>query len=360
MPLQPHHPYGLAEAIRAAHFTVSDHMRCAQASVLTVLGLGPQECPFAVIAEGEHWRLREYAGAGGGPSLLIVAAPIKKPYIWDLCPRASVIGYCLRQGLHVYLLEWLPPSPDKEQAGLEEVAGKAIAASAAIAASGPSGTPPFLAGHSLGGTLAAIYCALAPHTIPGLVLLSAPLSFAPGSSQFRDRLVALLPDVISSNGSVPGSLLSQASVLVDPRTFLWARWCDAALSLADPALLDLHRRVERWALDEAALPGKLVDQIVNWLYREDRLCRGVLQIGGKMVGPSCLTVPTFAAISSADEITTAASVAPFLERMPTPDTCLIEHPSEAGVGLQHLALLVGCKAYAQLWPKIISWIKERS
>jgi len=28
--------------------------------------------------------------------------------------------------------------------------------------------------------------------------------------------------------------------------------------------------VERWALDEVPLPGKLVHQIVEWLYRENR------------------------------------------------------------------------------------------
>ena len=37
---------------------------------------------------------------------------------------------------------------------------------------------------------------------------------------------------------------------------------------------EMHRRVERWALDEVAVPGKLFQQITGWLYRENRLCRG--------------------------------------------------------------------------------------
>lgn len=40
--------------------------------------------------------------------------------------------------------------------------------------------------HHLGGTLAAIFCALEQESVRGLVLLGAPLCFAPGSSQFRD------------------------------------------------------------------------------------------------------------------------------------------------------------------------------
>jgi hypothetical protein len=38
-------------------------------------------------------------------------------------------------------------------------------------------------------------------------------------------------------------------------------------------------RIERWALDEVALPGKLVHQIIEWLCRENRYFRGTLRIG---------------------------------------------------------------------------------
>jgi polyhydroxyalkanoate synthase subunit PhaC len=45
---------------------------------------------------------------------------------------------------------------------------------------------------------------------------------------------------------------------------------DAALSVGDPLAMEIHARVERWALDEIPLPGKLVHQIIDWLYRENR------------------------------------------------------------------------------------------
>ena len=60
------------------------------------------------------------------------------------------------------------------------------------------------------------------------------------------------------------------SALASPGTFIWSRLMDAAFSIADYHALDIHGRVERWALDEVPLPGKLVHQIVEWLYRENR------------------------------------------------------------------------------------------
>ncbi|HTV34452.1 MAG TPA: hypothetical protein VME69_15385 [Methylocella sp.] len=44
--------------------------------------------------------------------------------------------------------------------------------------------------------------------------------------------------------------------------------------------------VERWALDEVALPGRLVDEILTLLHRENRLCRGTLTAGGRCAAPA--------------------------------------------------------------------------
>src|SRR5262249_1419291 len=123
--------------------------------------------------------------------------------------------------------------------------------------------------------------------------------------------------------------------------------------------LDIHARVERWALDEASLSGKLVFQIFQWLYRENRLCGGTLPVHGREVGPSSVRVPVLAAVSTADEIAPRASVTPFLEGMPTEAVRLIEHPGEPGVPLQHVALLAGHQAYARVWPEIIGWLAAR-
>jgi polyhydroxyalkanoate synthase len=104
----------------------------------------------------------------------------------------------------------------------------------------------------------------------------------------------------------------------------------------------------------------LVNQLVQWLYRENRLCRGTLSIRGRTVGPSSVGIPTLAVVNSADDIGPMASVAPFIDRMSTQDTRVIEYPGEVGVGLQHLGMLVGRQAYARVWPEIIAWLKTRS
>jgi len=65
---------------------------------------------------------------------------------------------------------------------------------------------------------------------------------------------------------------------------------DATFSATDSRALEIHARVERWILDEAPLPGRLVHEIIEWLYREDRFFRGDLKVGDRLVGPLALSV----------------------------------------------------------------------
>jgi len=341
--------------LRHAQFGMLDALRHMQGDLLGSLGYGPVETPYRVIASGPYWRLRQYNGAHRSPALLVVAAPIKRPYIWDLAPEVSVIRRCLGAGLRVYLLEWLPASQQTCGVGILECV-EAISESLAAIAGDARGPRPTLMGHSLGGTLAAIYAAAEPQTIGNLVVLGAPLCFRPGESAFRDALIALLPERVSESEPYPGSLISQASAAASPETFVWSRLMDAVLSAADSRARDVHARVERWALDEVALPGKLVGEIVEWLYRENRFCRGMLKIGERRIGLEDLAAPALAVVNVADAVAPLDSVSPIAEILGSPRFRIIEYPGEAGVCLQHLGILVGRDAHARIWPQIIEWI----
>ncbi len=130
--------------------------------------------------------MQKYAHHDAQSSLLVVSSPIKRPYIWDLAPSISAVRHCLHRHFGVYLLEWMPPLDDGKQPGLADYADRAIFECVATVSHKSQGSRLFLMGHSLGGTLAAIFCALGQESVRGLVLLGAPLCFAPGSSQFWD------------------------------------------------------------------------------------------------------------------------------------------------------------------------------
>jgi len=192
----------------AVPYAILDSLRRAQASTLASLGFKHSECPYSIVASSRLWRLREYDEHGDGPAVLIISAPIKRPYIWDLMPAFSAVRQCLRHGLRVFLLEWQPAFNRYDNAGLDAYAGEALADAIAWLTRQAGSAKPFVMGHSLGGTFAAIHGALAGKSLRALVLLGAPLCFAPGSGRFRDALVSPLPGSIAAINVVPGSLIS--------------------------------------------------------------------------------------------------------------------------------------------------------
>jgi poly[(R)-3-hydroxyalkanoate] polymerase subunit PhaC len=349
--------YPANRALSFEQFELIDAVRRLQGDLLASIGFGPVESSYRFVASGHYWRLRDYGSSCQSRSVLVVAAPIKRAYIWDLIPAISAVRRCLDAGLRVYLLEWSPATEATCGIGIADCA-RAISDALATIGSGGSAQKPVLMGHSLGGTLAAIYAASAPETVGGLILLSAPLCFKQGDSLFRDALVSLVPTPVSHATPYPGSVLSQASAAASPVTFVWSRYLDAISCVTDGIAMDVHGRVERWALDEVALPGKLVSEIVEWLYRENRFYNAVLDLEGRTIGPQDLETPTLAVVNMADLVAPLNSVRPLGDILGPARFRIIRYGGERGVCLQHLGVLVGREAHAHVWPQIIDWIRS--
>src|SRR5437588_7144016 len=66
-----------------APFSLMDILRRAQGDAFGAFGLDPSECAYRVVASGPYWRLRDYSSDERSAALLVIAAPIKRPYIWD-------------------------------------------------------------------------------------------------------------------------------------------------------------------------------------------------------------------------------------------------------------------------------------
>lgn len=324
-------------------------MRRAQGLLLDAAGIGPLETTYRAVHRRPGVTLRRYEdGSERGALLLIVPAPIKRPYIWDLAPEVSVVRRCLSAGARVFLADWQPAPPEY---GLEHYAERLILE--CLDAAG--GEPAILLGHSLGGLFAAIFAALHPERVRGLALLAAPLRFGAHAPAFNRMAAGLerqdLPE------SLPGSFLSTASLNAAPGPFGWERWMDGALSLADPSGLRTHLQVERWTLDEFALPRRLVAELVVLIVREDRFARGTLEIGARSAAPSRLTAPLLCVVDPRCALVPPAAVVPVFEAAASRDKTLLHYERDVGVSLQHVGPLVSRRAHESLWPRIVRWIE---
>jgi polyhydroxyalkanoate synthase len=328
---------------------------------LDALGFSPQEVPHRVVFECAVARLRAYhdPAQAHAPAMLIVPAPFKRAYIWDLLPEVSVVRRCLGGGFRVYLLEWLDPTAKEDGFGLAEYADRLPGAALdAIRDEVPSSVP-ILVGHSLGGTFATIFAALYPERVAGLVLLDAPLAFGErGGPLARAVRAAPHASVIrrAAGSPVPGSVINALSLAAAPDAFHVQRLADLAASLLDPQALAIHMRVERWAFDEFPLPGQLFEDVLEQLYREDRFVQGSLQVGTRTTGIDTVRAPIFAVVNPPGRLVPPRSILDGLAAIPNLSSQVLEYEADRGPMLQHVGPLVAPLSHERLWPKILNWM----
>ena len=332
-------------------FVAVDEMRRWYGRALD-LWLARTETPSRVVLERSGVKLHDYGHEENRPSLLIIPAPIKKPYIWDLMPSVSVVLACLQARFRVYILEWKETPPNGSDSGLAVYADELIL-ECAKAVNGPA----VLAGHSLGGTFATIFAALHPERVHALILLEAPLSFSGDAGAIAELIrVGPATEGLRKVSDYPGTVLNALSVAASPESFLWWRWRDRLLSGNDPAALRTHLLVERWTLDEYAMPSALFADVVD-LYREDRFMRGTLRINGKTAAPENVTMPVLVVVDPESDVVPPSSVVPFLDALPDRNWTLLDYEGDIGVALRHVGVLVGRNAHRILWPEILSWVR---
>ena len=329
--------------------------------MLEQVGFGPKETPYTVLHTEAGLTLRKYGqDRPDGPAVLLVPAPIKKAYIWDLAPPVSVVRSWLARGYQVYLAEWtLANDPDF---GLDDYGDRLLGACQKAITADSGNTRLTIAGHSLGGVLAAVFACLHPDKVAALVLLEAPLHFGQDSGCFAP-LVRATPDarpIAQAFGQVPGSFLGEVSLLASPQAFQLERLLDRYLSMANPYAMANHMRVERWTHDESPLPGRLFAEVVESLYREDRFMRGTLSIGQRQIGPHNLLAPLLNVIAPRSVVIPPSSVLPFHEAAASQAKCVLRYDGDIGVNLQHVGVLVGANAHARIWPAIFEWLETEA
>jgi polyhydroxyalkanoate synthase len=333
--------------------------------VLDAAGLGPHETRHRIVADLRAARLRAYQNAepSEAPVVLIIPAPFKRGYIWDLLPQVSVVRRCLERGFRTYLLEWLLPTAAEDDFGLAEYAYRLPGAALDAIASETGCEAPLLFGHSLGGTFCAIFASLSPGRVSGLALVDAPLAFGKGGGPLA-RAAALAPHaraIRQTLGSpVSGSTIDALVAGTLPEVFQLQRYSDLATSMFDPRALAIHARVEQWACDEFPMPGQLFEDTLEQLYGDDRFLDGSLRVGEQRAGAAHLRSAVMAVLNPVGRIVPPRSVTDGLDAARPSSLQFLQYEGDRGPMLQHLGPLVSPLAHAQLWPRILDWATEVS
>lgn len=300
--------------------------------------------------------------------ILIVYAHILKPYILDLVPGNSLVEHLSNEGYDVFLLDWGVPGPEDRSLSFENYVLDYLPEAVERVLEISSAEEYTLLGHCMGGTITAMYASLFPEKLKNLVLLAAPIDFAPEDPGLlglwtlfsRNSEAFFDPDLLAETfGNIPEELperlIGAGTFAARPLADQYAAWFRATLRAFLPGVaVESWLAVSRWVDDGTPFPGEAFRQWIRNFYQHNKLIEGGIRLRGRRVDLSNVTA-SLLNIAGAQDV-----ICPLSQTEATMDLVGSEDKEHLILDAGHVGLLASPAAKETFWPRIENWLRTRS
>ncbi|HML13482.1 MAG TPA: alpha/beta fold hydrolase [Xanthobacteraceae bacterium] len=301
-------------------------------------------------------RLRDFSrGAAGATTLVCAPFALHGSTIADFATEHSLVAALRAAGRgRLFVTEWRSAAPEARFNSIDTYLAELNVATDAL------GEPVDLIGLCQGGWMALLFAARFPAKVKRLVLAGAPVDIAAGAS-LLSRITDSLPmsafrDVVHAGD---GRVLGRRVLGMWGPLQLGANDIADILQVAPEALAAhghrLQARFEEWYAWTVDLPGTYYLQVVEWLYKQNRLAAGRFTALGRRIDLSALRTPIYLLAARDDELVAPDQVFATARRVGTPS----EHVRTVTAPCRHLGLFMGATTLRAVWPEIVRWLDER-
>lgn len=299
------------------------------------------------------FRYRPIAGSTNAVPLLIVYALVNRPYMMDLEPERSLIRGLLSRGLDVYLIDWGYPDGADRFTSLEDYLEGQLSACVDQILKTHGLEALNVLGVCQGGVFGLCFAALHPKRVRNLITMVTPVDFHTSADLLSKWARGIDVEAWVGRGNVSGDALNQLFLALMPFRLSQQKYMDLLRGEPDKARIENFMRVERWIFDSPDQAGAAFREFVVWLYQENRLVRGRLEIGGHTVDLRSLALPILNLIGTRDHLVPPASSAALKSLVGSTDFTTIE------LDLGHIGMYVSARAQRQVPPAIADWLAKR-
>jgi poly(3-hydroxyalkanoate) synthetase len=306
-----------------------------------------------VVLELTAMRLRDFSPKPEGAAALICAPfALHGATIVDFAPRHSLVAALLGAGLNrLFVTDWRSATREMRYWAIDDYLAELNVAVDEIGGSVD------LIGLCQGGWMALIYAARFPAKVRKLVLAGAPIDIAAGQSKLsqlaNDTPTAFFKELVEfGEGRVLGqSLLQFWAPPVDREEIQWVLGETDTVGTTSRRLETRFRDWYAWTVD---LPGKYYLQVVEELFRENRLARKEFVALGRRIDFSDMHCPMFLLAAKDDEV-----VAP--EQLFATEQLLSGAHGKVTKEIvpgSHLNLFMGKATLSSAWPAVVRWLQR--
>ncbi|MBS2772259.1 alpha/beta fold hydrolase [Anoxybacillus rupiensis] len=278
---------------------------------------------------------------------------VNRASILDLAPGTSLIEGFGSRGYDVYLLDWGAPAYEDKDITLENyiVSYLQQAVKRAIRHSGAAEIS--LIGYCLGGTMAAIYAAIAEEPIRNLIFIATPVDMK--NLPIMNKWV----EALRSGTIQPASFFREIGIV--PREFIKAgvRLCTVPLYFShyfsllqrahDEAYVRKWKLFNDWTNDHIPFSSAAFLDLMD-LVAQNKIINGLLRIKGKSVQLENITANLLVVCTNGDRLIPAELSYPIIEKASSHDKTY----QQVEGGHVSFALQGGMPEF---WDE---WLKQRS
>jgi poly(3-hydroxyalkanoate) synthetase len=308
--------------------------------------------PNKVALEVAAGRLRDFSTSADGAATLVCAPfALHGATIVDFAARHSLVAALQAAGIdRVLVTDWRSAAPDMRFWSIDDYLAALNVMVDEI------GGAVDLIGLCQGGWMALTYAARFPAKVRRLVLAGAPIDIAAGKSK--------LSDVANNTPSLFFKELvehGEGRVLGHHLLKFWApklpgdevhRLLEAADAIGSPAFRRLEARFRDWYAWTVDLPGTYYLQVVEQLFKENRLARGFFVALGRRIDLSEVYCPLFLLAARDDDVVAPEQIFA-MEDLVDRGRCAVDKMI-APCG--HLGLFMGRKVLSTAWHDIGRWL----
>jgi polyhydroxyalkanoate synthase len=257
----------------------------------------------------------------------------------------------LREGLSVYVADWLPPRAADTERGLNDYVNDDLRHAVECVRRLERVDRIALVGCCLGGFLAAVYAALRPEDVERLMVFALPFEsrppFAPAAAEYLASVYGNIPAWwirAGLNARVPDRPHLSA--------FIAAELGEPELAETDdrPESSAVERALEIWFGSDMPFAGRLFGEVMGNAYGMGQFAASGLTVGDKHVALGEIRCPVLSVCAENDRLVPPHESASFVRHVGS------KNATNLVFNCGHLGLMVSRAAHASLWPHVGRWL----
>ena len=286
--------------------------------------------------------------------VLVSFAMLNRHDVLDLQQDRSLMKKLLDEGLDIYIMDWgYPTRADKNLTMEDYIDGYMNDAIDFVRR-----THKVKKIHKMGicqaGTYSMIYASLNPEKLQSLTTYVAPFDFTTDRCMlFQWTKYIDVDAMVDTMGVIPGEMLDQAFGLLKPSMNI-SKYLGIIDSLEDKEKVLNFLRMEHWKNDLPAITGEMYRKYIKDLFRDNKLIKGEMTLGGRVVDLKKMTVPYLNVYATEDTIIPNESTLPIMDAIGSKDKKLYPFPGG------HIGVFVGSRSQKELGPAVAKWVIEHS